>query len=52
VIDESAREPLEAHALRTTREAKLLRKLKLGAEHEQGVFFPPHVFEIEIHRRR
>ncbi len=47
VIDESAREPLEAHAARMTREAKLLRKLKLGPEHEQGVFFPPHVFEIE-----
>jgi RHH-type proline utilization regulon transcriptional repressor/proline dehydrogenase/delta 1-pyrroline-5-carboxylate dehydrogenase len=47
VIDESARESLEVHAARMTREAKLLRKLKLGPEHEAGVFFPPHIFEIE-----
>ncbi|HEX4160662.1 MAG TPA: bifunctional proline dehydrogenase/L-glutamate gamma-semialdehyde dehydrogenase PutA [Rhizomicrobium sp.] len=46
VIDESAREGLETHAVRMTREAKLLRKLKLGPEHEHGVFFAPHVFEI------
>jgi RHH-type proline utilization regulon transcriptional repressor/proline dehydrogenase/delta 1-pyrroline-5-carboxylate dehydrogenase len=46
VIDESAREGLEEHAVRMTREAKLLRKLKLGPQHEHGVFFPPHVFEI------
>ncbi len=46
VIDESAREGLEAHAVRMAREAKLLRKLALAPELENGVFFPPHVFEI------
>jgi len=46
VIDESAREGLDAHAVRMSREAKLLRKLTLGPEHEHGVFFPPHIFEI------
>jgi RHH-type proline utilization regulon transcriptional repressor/proline dehydrogenase/delta 1-pyrroline-5-carboxylate dehydrogenase len=30
-----------------TADAKLLRKLPLGPEHENGVFFPPHVFEID-----
>ena len=47
VIDEAAREALEAHATRMIREAKLLRKLPLGPEHEHGVFFPPHAFAIE-----
>ncbi len=47
VIDEAAREPLEVHAARMERDAKLLRKLELGAEHEAGVFFPPHAFEIQ-----
>ena len=46
VIDEAAREGLDAHAVRMTREAKLLRKLAIGPELAQGVFFPPHVFEI------
>jgi RHH-type proline utilization regulon transcriptional repressor/proline dehydrogenase/delta 1-pyrroline-5-carboxylate dehydrogenase len=47
VIDEAARDMLEMHAARMTREAKLLCKLSLGPEHKHGVFFPPHVFEIE-----
>ena len=47
VIDEAARKTLELHAARMEREAKLLRKLTLGQEHEAGVFFPPHVFEID-----
>ncbi len=46
VIDEEARATLEAHAARLTREGKLLHKLALGPEHEHGVFFPPHAFEI------
>ena len=46
VIDEEARSSLEDHAERMTREAKLLRDLPLGAEHDHGVFFAPHVFEI------
>jgi RHH-type proline utilization regulon transcriptional repressor/proline dehydrogenase/delta 1-pyrroline-5-carboxylate dehydrogenase len=47
VIDEEAREALEEHSARMSREAKLLRQLPLGAEHENGVFFAPRVFEIE-----
>ncbi|HEX4079021.1 MAG TPA: bifunctional proline dehydrogenase/L-glutamate gamma-semialdehyde dehydrogenase PutA [Rhizomicrobium sp.] len=46
VIDEAAREPLQTHAARMTREAKLLRKLALGPEQAHGTFFAPHVFEI------
>jgi RHH-type proline utilization regulon transcriptional repressor/proline dehydrogenase/delta 1-pyrroline-5-carboxylate dehydrogenase len=47
VIDEDARLNLEAHAAKMTREAKLLRKLPLAADHANGVFFPPHVFELK-----
>ena len=47
VIDEDSRKMLEAHATRMTREAKLLRKLPLGPEHEHGTFFAPHAFEID-----
>ncbi|MBI1329921.1 MAG: bifunctional proline dehydrogenase/L-glutamate gamma-semialdehyde dehydrogenase PutA [Alphaproteobacteria bacterium] len=47
VIDEGARDILEDHAMRMTTEAKLLRKLPLSAEHANGVFFAPHVFEID-----
>ncbi|HEY5239139.1 MAG TPA: bifunctional proline dehydrogenase/L-glutamate gamma-semialdehyde dehydrogenase PutA [Rhizomicrobium sp.] len=47
VIDEEARRMLEAHAARMTREAKLLRALPLGLEHEHGTFFAPHAFEID-----
>jgi len=46
VIDEDARKSLHAHAAKMTNEARLLRKLELGPEHANGVFFPPHVFEI------
>jgi RHH-type proline utilization regulon transcriptional repressor/proline dehydrogenase/delta 1-pyrroline-5-carboxylate dehydrogenase len=47
VINEAARDTLEAHAENLTRQAKLLRKLPLGPEHKNGVFFPPHVFAID-----
>ncbi|MGD0190689.1 MAG: bifunctional proline dehydrogenase/L-glutamate gamma-semialdehyde dehydrogenase PutA [Rhizomicrobium sp.] len=47
VIDSPSRNTLQAHADKMTREAKLLRKLPLGPEHEHGTFFPPHVFEID-----
>ena len=47
VIDEAAREVLEAHAVRMTREAKLLRKLAIPSELSNGVFFAPHAFEID-----
>jgi RHH-type proline utilization regulon transcriptional repressor/proline dehydrogenase/delta 1-pyrroline-5-carboxylate dehydrogenase len=46
VIDEEARDTLQQHATRMAGEAKLLRKLELGPELENGVFFAPHVFEI------
>jgi RHH-type proline utilization regulon transcriptional repressor/proline dehydrogenase/delta 1-pyrroline-5-carboxylate dehydrogenase len=47
VIDEAAREMLEAHATRMTSEAKLLRKLMVPPELSSGVFFAPHAFEIQ-----
>ncbi len=47
VIDEEARASLEKHAAQMAREAKLLRKLEVPAACANGVFFPPHVFEIE-----
>jgi RHH-type proline utilization regulon transcriptional repressor/proline dehydrogenase/delta 1-pyrroline-5-carboxylate dehydrogenase len=47
VINEASRDTLEIHVAKMIREAKLLRKLQLGAEHEQGVFFAPHIFEID-----
>jgi RHH-type proline utilization regulon transcriptional repressor/proline dehydrogenase/delta 1-pyrroline-5-carboxylate dehydrogenase len=46
VIDERARQELQRHADRMKHEAKLLRQLPLGPEHEKGFFFAPHVFEI------
>ena len=46
VINESAREGLIQHVEKMGRTAKLLRKLPLGPEHENGVFFSPHIFEI------
>ena len=47
VIDEAARELLETHAARMTKEAKLLCKLAVPPELANGVFFAPHAFEIE-----
>ncbi len=47
VIDEAAREMLETHAARMTREAKLLRKLTVPAELSNGIFFAPHAFELD-----
>jgi RHH-type transcriptional regulator, proline utilization regulon repressor / proline dehydrogenase / delta 1-pyrroline-5-carboxylate dehydrogenase len=47
IIDEGARSNLQAHAKRMTKEAKLLRKLKLDPSLDSGVFFPPHVYAIE-----
>ncbi len=46
VIDEDARKSLQAHADKMTSEAKLLKKLAVPAECANGIFFPPHVFEI------
>ena len=47
VINEAARETLEQHAEKMTHTAKLLKKLPLGPDHANGVFFPPHVFAID-----
>jgi RHH-type proline utilization regulon transcriptional repressor/proline dehydrogenase/delta 1-pyrroline-5-carboxylate dehydrogenase len=47
VIDENARRGLQEHADKMVHEARLLRKLPLGPQHERGTFFAPHVFEIE-----
>ncbi len=47
VIDEASRQTLQEHADRMTREAKLLRKLTLGPDTANGVFFPPHAFELQ-----
>ncbi|HEX4295281.1 MAG TPA: bifunctional proline dehydrogenase/L-glutamate gamma-semialdehyde dehydrogenase PutA [Rhizomicrobium sp.] len=47
VIDEAARNVLVEHAERMTREAKLLRKLPLGPDCANGVFFAPHAFELD-----
>ncbi|HVZ90831.1 MAG TPA: bifunctional proline dehydrogenase/L-glutamate gamma-semialdehyde dehydrogenase PutA [Rhizomicrobium sp.] len=47
VIDEAARDGLAEHAARMTREAKLLRKLAPGPDCANGVFFPPHAFELQ-----
>ena len=47
VIDEASRQTLQTHATKMTSEAKLLHRLPLGPEHENGTFFPPHVFEIK-----
>ena len=47
IIDEEARSNLQTHATRMTKEATVLRKLKVDPALESGVFFPPHVFAIE-----
>ncbi|MGQ0741963.1 MAG: bifunctional proline dehydrogenase/L-glutamate gamma-semialdehyde dehydrogenase PutA [Alphaproteobacteria bacterium] len=47
VIDETARDGLQEHADRMSKEAKLLRKLSAPPERKDGVFFPPHVFAID-----
>ncbi|HTP75657.1 MAG TPA: bifunctional proline dehydrogenase/L-glutamate gamma-semialdehyde dehydrogenase PutA [Rhizomicrobium sp.] len=47
VIDEAARDVLVAHAASMTSRTKLLRKLEVPAECANGIFFPPHAFEIE-----
>jgi RHH-type proline utilization regulon transcriptional repressor/proline dehydrogenase/delta 1-pyrroline-5-carboxylate dehydrogenase len=47
VIDEAARDMLEAHAARMTREAKLIYELDLPPGAANGTFFAPRAFEIE-----
>ncbi len=47
VIDEEAQKTLAAHAERMAVDARLLRALPLGPDHENGTFFAPHAFEID-----
>jgi RHH-type proline utilization regulon transcriptional repressor/proline dehydrogenase/delta 1-pyrroline-5-carboxylate dehydrogenase len=47
IIDEEARANLQAHVERMTKDARLLKTLKLDPALANGVFFPPHVFAIE-----
>ncbi len=46
VIDEEARQSLEAHKARMKREAKTIIELELGAECSHGTFVAPAAFEI------
>ncbi len=47
VIDNAARDTLEAHAARMAAECKLLHRTALGPECEAGTFFAPRAFEID-----
>ena len=47
VIDEGAREALEAHAERMAREGTLLYRCALGKEARFGSFFAPRLYRIE-----
>ena len=47
IIDEEARSNLQAHAKRMSKEATLLRKLKVDSSLDSGIFFPPHIYAIE-----
>ncbi|GAB4392741.1 MAG: bifunctional proline dehydrogenase/L-glutamate gamma-semialdehyde dehydrogenase PutA [Gammaproteobacteria bacterium] len=47
VIDEAAREGLQAHAERMQREAKLLYQVSSEYADADGVFFAPRAFEIQ-----
>ena len=47
VIDVDARQMLEHHELRMRTEGKLLASCELGAEHSNGYFVAPQVYEIE-----
>jgi len=47
IIDEPARDALEAHAKRMMREGKLIAQAKLGPETSAGIFFAPLLVEID-----
>jgi RHH-type proline utilization regulon transcriptional repressor/proline dehydrogenase/delta 1-pyrroline-5-carboxylate dehydrogenase len=47
IIDEEAGATLAEHAMRMTKEAKLLKRLALPASLSEGTFFPPQIFAIE-----
>ncbi|TXF12840.1 bifunctional proline dehydrogenase/L-glutamate gamma-semialdehyde dehydrogenase PutA [Pelomicrobium methylotrophicum] len=46
LIDEGARERLQAHGARMSREARLVCQAKLPQDADHGCFFAPQVFEI------
>jgi RHH-type proline utilization regulon transcriptional repressor/proline dehydrogenase/delta 1-pyrroline-5-carboxylate dehydrogenase len=47
VIDESARQRLEEHATRMSREARLIQRVALAEDLARGCFFAPQAFEID-----
>ncbi|MEA2783158.1 MAG: RHH-type transcriptional regulator, proline utilization regulon repressor / proline dehydrogenase [Rhodospirillaceae bacterium] len=47
VIDQEARDTLEAHAARMAREGKLIYQVPLGRECAEGSFVAPRAFEID-----
>lgn len=47
VIDEAARDVLLAHVERMTHEAKILKVCAVPTGLDNGVFFPPHLIEID-----
>jgi RHH-type proline utilization regulon transcriptional repressor/proline dehydrogenase/delta 1-pyrroline-5-carboxylate dehydrogenase len=51
VIDADARAALEAHAVRMSREGRLLYQCALPSGTEHGTFFAPRAFEIDSARR-
>lgn len=46
IIDAEARQILQTHVERMTREAKLIKHYKLSNECKHGSFFGPHIFEL------
>ncbi|HTT81598.1 MAG TPA: bifunctional proline dehydrogenase/L-glutamate gamma-semialdehyde dehydrogenase PutA, partial [Stellaceae bacterium] len=51
VIDAAARQALQEHAARMTREGRLIHRCALPADTANGTFFAPHAFEIDSVRR-
>jgi RHH-type proline utilization regulon transcriptional repressor/proline dehydrogenase/delta 1-pyrroline-5-carboxylate dehydrogenase len=47
VINQGACDRLRAHVAYMHREARLVHRLQLPVEAEQGSYFPPHVFELD-----
>jgi len=47
VIDEEARQALESHAARMTREARAIHRVALGSDCEAGTYVAPGAFEID-----
>lgn len=47
VIDETARDQLQAHVERMTQDAKLIKACAAPAGADKGCFLPPHLFEID-----